>query len=615
MDRLFFKYLAPLLAISIIPTLAIVLILFFFIRNNINELESNLIQQDTETLTRLVSDKNEAIAKTEGMYIEQEIDKIREKLKAMQLDPDFIIMHTENVNAYAENLLAQESSIIELTVINSAGNLIAQKVNSVSLESDEPMNISTADVFHELERKQSYISPPEISGATQLPFVTMGEPLLNNAGSFAGGIIVKLDLGFIRDLISKKKIGESGYLFIVSEKGKLISHPSLREFYQNPDYSKYEFVNEMLLKKNGTVWYEENLISFYTNEYGWTTGVHMPSKEALAAVEGNERTILSFISATLQSIAYSTVLIILFGFLIALAATIFITKRMLTPILNFTNATRRIAQGEFSMKIEKKSDDELGELTDSFNKMAEELKKEREELIKSNEYIKSQAQEVIGKFLGSREISAGVNISELEKPLVRVKNYLAEIKKQKSGVKTDQVSEVIEDVEQIDSFLKDLFEHSRITTDVSYFNPVDFSETCRVAIDKLSEDIQQAGAKVTCSKLPVTKALRASIIQLFENLLSNAIKYKSAHPLEVFISSEDKGNEWQFSVKDNGVGIDSKDISDIFHVRERKEKGLHKFNFGLALCKNIVERHGGGIWAESHKGKGSTFYFTVKKIT
>jgi len=611
MDRLFFKYLAPLLVISIIPTLAIVLILFFFIRNNINELQSNLIEQESETLTQVVCAKNEAIAKTEGMFIEQEIDKIREKLKAMQLDPDFIGMNTDNINSYADNLFAREPSMMELILVNSTGDLISQKFNSSVLDSEEPLDINTSDIFRVLERKQSYISPPEISLSTQLPFLTIGEPILDNTGSFAGAIIVKLDLGFVRELVSTKKIGDSGYLFIISEKGKLISHPSLREFYQNPDYSKYEYVNDILQKRNGSVRDEERLISFYTNNYGWTTVVEMPASEALAAADANKRTILSFINATLQSIAYFTVLIILFGLLIATAAAIFITKRIITPIMNFTNATRRISQGEFSLKIEKQSNDELGELTDSFNKMAEELKKEREELMRSNEQIRNQAQDIIGKFITLQE-QHGLN--QLEKPLLRVKNYLTEIKKQQYAAKSgDQVGEVIEDIEQIDSFLKDLFEHSRIIADVRYFVPVDFNEACIAALEKLNTEIQQSSATVRFGQLPTTKALRASIIQLFENLVSNALKYRGTRTPEINISSEDKGSEWLFAVRDNGIGIDYPEMSEIFSIREKRENGKFKFNFGLALCKNIVERHGGKIWVESHKGQGSVFCFTIRK--
>jgi len=535
-------------------------------------------------------------------------------MKAMQLAPDFINMNIDNINAYADNLFSREPSIMELTLVNSAGMILSQKFSSAFLESEDAVDLSKSHVFHELERKQSYISPPEISNATQLPYIMLGEPILGNAGAFAGAILVKLDLGFIRDLVSKKRVGDSGYLFIISEKGKLISHPSLREFYQNPDYSKYEYVNEIIQRRNGSILDEENLVSFYTNEYGWTTVVEIPAAEALAASASNKRTILSFINATLQSIAYFTVLIILFGFIIATVTTVFITKRMITPILNFTNAARRISQGEFSTRIEKQSNDELGEFTDSFNKMTEEIKREREELIKANELIRDQAQEIIQEHIKTINQSASLNISEMEKPLIRVKSFLAEIKMKGESNQPDNVNEVIDDVEQINLFLKDLFEHSKITTDASNFKPVDFSDACAIAIGKLAEEIKQSGARVHYENLPTAKALQMSIVQLFENLFSNAIKYRNERPLEILVSAEDKGETWQFMVSDNGIGIDPYEFSEIFHVRESGKSGMGKFNFGLALCKNIVERHGGKIWLESHKGKGTTFFFTLEKF-
>lgn len=613
MDRLFYKYLAPFLAISIIPTLAIVLILFFFIRNNITELEQNLIQHDTETLTALVAEKNEAIARNEGMYIEHEIEKVRERLKAMQLDPDFVKLDIENINASSENFFAQEPSIMELSVVNSFGDRVYQKFNSSSLESDEPDNISEEAIFKQVEKKIRYTSPVEISTATNIPYVMLGEPILGSTRVFTGAILVKLDLDFIREMVSSTRIGKNGVLFIVSSDGTLIAHPSLREFYQNSEYTKYDYVTELLAKKNGTVTSDESLVSFYTNKYGWTTAVEIPTSEALLSVEQGKRTILSFVNATLQSIGYFTVLIILFGFIIATVTSVFITRRMISPIMNFTNATHRIAQGEFPMKIEKQSNDELGELTDSFNKMAEELKKEREYLLNTNEQVRAEAKEAVSKLVAAQGSAPNFNMSDFERPLMRVRNYLKEIKKDVGNSKARQTNEVIEDIEQIDAFLKDLFEHSKITVNIADFAPVDFFDTFKTALDKLQKDVKQSNANIKCGHLPTTKALRSSITQLFENLLSNAIKYRSERSPEIVVASEDKGTHWQFSVKDNGCGIERGELENIFRVRENQTNGQFKFNFGLALCKNIVERHGGNIWVESKPGIGSTFYFTIMK--
>jgi signal transduction histidine kinase len=286
---------------------------------------------------------------------------------------------------------------------------------------------------------------------------------------------------------------------------------------------------------------------------------------------------------------------------------------MISPIINFTTATNRIARGEFSMKIEKQSNDELGELTDSFNKMAEELKKEREDMLSSNEQVRAEAKEIVTKFLSAQGRTSNFNMSELERPLTRVKDYLTEIKKDVGNKKAKQTSEVIEDIEQIDAFLKDLFEHSSITVNIADFAPVDFFDTFKSALEKLQHEVKQNNANIKCGHLPTTKALRSSIIQLFENLLSNAIKYRSERSPEIIVSSEDKGSHWQFSVKDNGCGIERDEVENIFRVRENQNNGHFKFNFGLALCKNIVERHGGNIWVESKPGIGSTFFFTIMK--
>jgi light-regulated signal transduction histidine kinase (bacteriophytochrome) len=125
--------------------------------------------------------------------------------------------------------------------------------------------------------------------------------------------------------------------------------------------------------------------------------------------------------------------------------------------------------------------------------------------------------------------------------------------------------------------------------------------------------LQESGGMVTYDSLPTVFADGAQLVQLFQNLVGNAIKYHGADPPRVHVSAKNGGEEWTFSVRDNGLGIDPRYFDKIFVMFQRLH-GREEFSgtgIGLTVCKKIAERHGGRIWVESEPGKGSTFYFAL----
>ena len=132
------------------------------------------------------------------------------------------------------------------------------------------------------------------------------------------------------------------------------------------------------------------------------------------------------------------------------------------------------------------------------------------------------------------------------------------------------------------------------------------------SLDNLKVALDESGATVTHDALPSVMADSSQLLQLFQNLLNNAIKFRSAEPARIHVSAEQQENEWIFAVKDNGIGIPAEEVPHIFELFHRTDRIKYPgTGIGLAICKRIIERHGGRIWVESKIGKGSTFYFTI----
>jgi light-regulated signal transduction histidine kinase (bacteriophytochrome) len=129
--------------------------------------------------------------------------------------------------------------------------------------------------------------------------------------------------------------------------------------------------------------------------------------------------------------------------------------------------------------------------------------------------------------------------------------------------------------------------------------------------------MEESGAVLKRGRLPEVMGDQTQLIQLFQNLLGNAIKFRrEGEPPEVNVSARESEGRWMFSVSDNGVGIEAQYAERVFVIFQRLHGGVEYpgTGIGLALCKKIVERHGGSIRLESEAGKGSTFYFSLPPV-
>jgi len=161
--------------------------------------------------------------------------------------------------------------------------------------------------------------------------------------------------------------------------------------------------------------------------------------------------------------------------------------------------------------------------------------------------------------------------------------------------------------------IKDLLEYSQIGAKEKKFKPTDCSGVVEKAVGNLRAAIEERNAAVTYDELPTVMIDTPQMISLFQNLIDNAIKFRGEEAPRIHISAERKGDEWVFSIRDNGIGIDPKASERIFGMFQRLHGSTDYpgTGIGLAICKRIIEWHGGRIWVESKIGKGSIFYFTM----
>jgi PAS domain S-box-containing protein len=168
-------------------------------------------------------------------------------------------------------------------------------------------------------------------------------------------------------------------------------------------------------------------------------------------------------------------------------------------------------------------------------------------------------------------------------------------------------------VRRMQALIDDLLLYSRVGTEGRAFADVDSREVVAEAVQALTAAIEEAGVEVRVGSLPIVRADRSQLVQLFQNLISNSVKFRAGDNPRVEVAAERGEGKWIFTVRDNGIGIDARYAEHVFTIFQRlhSQEEYPGTGIGLAVCRKIVERHGGRIWVEPGRGGGSAFRFTI----
>jgi light-regulated signal transduction histidine kinase (bacteriophytochrome) len=321
-------------------------------------------------------------------------------------------------------------------------------------------------------------------------------------------------------------------------------------------------------------------------------------------------------------------------------------------VLQLVKATEEIGAGNLDYRIEATARDEIGQLAAAFDDMTAKLKQAEGELRKHREHLEELVEELVEERAAelkrtneeleaeiverkraeeqlkrtmadlersNRELEqfAYVASHDLQEPLRMVSSYTQLLARryqdQLDQDAHDFITYAVEGAERMQRLINDLLTYSRVGTRGKPFGKTDCQRALQDTLANLQTAIEETHATVTHDPLPIVLADEPQLVQVLQNLVSNAIKFHAEAPPRVHIGAQRQDGEWVFSVSDNGIGIDPQYHERIFVIFQRLHSGdeYPGTGIGLALCKRIVERHGGRIWVESDLGEGATFCFTI----
>ncbi len=617
-----FKLTIMFLFISVIPLVIISIMTF-------NNYKSSLEQTRISELRYIAAYKADRIEYyfhnlKAGIKIAQTLYNIKWNLPVLtKYDND------RNNPAYARAVKTLDGQLInmqnvmelsDIILINPGGDIAyLSSPSNFSNSLEEIINPSEMNVLKN-DRERVFFSDIFLNRATgSRPSMVIAVPVYDFGNKYIGIIAYLLDMKYIYNLIQDVTgLGKTGETLVAKEFGNRVVF--LNPLRQDPNAALKRYVlmgdrpgapvQEAVRGKTGTGIlpdYQGDMVIAswrYIPVINWGMVAKIDVSEAFSQVE------------KLKNLAMMIFMII---FALCAVLVFFMARSISEPIKRLSNGAEIIGKGSLDHKVGIGTKDEIGKLSRAFDKMTSDLKKitaSRDEL--DNEITeRKKAEQALKRSNENLEQFAYVASHDLQEPLRMMASFSELLERRyKNRLDSDAdefIGFIVDGAKRMQKLINDLLAYSRIGRPGTAYQDIDCNNTLAKVISSMINSIEEKGAVITNDELPVLPGIESEFIQLFQNLIGNAVKFHGNDSPRVHISAERQPGHWLFSVKDNGIGIESQYKDKIFLIFQRLHaRGEYPgTGIGLSICKKIIESRGGRIWVESESGKGSVFYFTI----
>lgn len=569
--------------------------------------------------TRIIREsRRQIIAELEWRLVTQWSTQIKkfidDRLETFELiiaDPKITSIDKNQQRGILASMLQQDEFLVEIAYTDPKG---AETTHLIAGGKDgEKVNRKDDPAFLTAKERKKYLGPAEFD-AEGIPIIVLGSPVTNTSGTFMGTLWGKLKLTKVRTELVSVRLGNAGYLFVLTGKGELVAFSgnfpfdakgftpsSLARSVMSGEERNGLRLDDRTTNANGQIVFGAGKT---IPEVGWAVVTEWPEDEAMAPVRALTRSLVTVSTWTMAGL-------LVLSFLIAYA--------LVRPIRTLQRGAAQIGKGDFKHRIFLKTHDEVAQLAQSFNVMAKDLEK-LDELkaakIRNEMLAKTLARE--------REISKlkdtiiSVSSHQLRTPITSLKWNLELIADEKLS---DQGKELLQgtmtNADDLNAIVEDLLLVSEFGFEyaVRKRTPVDLVKVVKAEVEKVRAEAQQKNLVLDLA-LPdsvVVQADERALGIVCQNLLRNAVTYTKTGSAKVLLEVSEK--EARLTVQDTGIGIPDSEQKQIGQQFFRATNAIEAKNvgtgLGLFLAKAIIEGHHGSFSFVSELKKGSRFTVTL----
>lgn len=570
--------------------------------------------------------QNEQIQREQAIFLQQQIGlrvatQINSFISGLERDlTGLVFAHrlrelplAEQRSAFQELMIFQDA-FEELTLVDATGNELL-RISQLGFVMDDDLKSRLNDEAYlaPTASLQNYFSPVWFNSSTGEPFITIAIPVINVRDNAVEGVLIAdTRLKRVWELLGTMPMGEGESVFIVDEQNRVVAHRNPSVVLRQTTYAVPAWNGQHVGLDNTAVFSAVEAVQFGDQTF------YIVAERSVAVALGPTR---NMIGVTAVSIFFLLIMATILGMVIS--------RQIVQPVQELAATAHDIRSGDLSVRVTlPPHKDEIYELARAFNSMADQLQETMTGLEENIEKLQN-AEERLTVYAANLKRSndelqsfAYVASHDLQEPLRKIQTFSDRmVNRYHSSLDERGIDYLIRmqsAAARMQGLIQDLLVFSRVTTHKQPYHEVDLELVVQDVLADLELLIEETQADIQIGDLPVIEADETQMRQLFQNLIGNALKFVNGQTkpiIQIRSQSVEKDREpyWQLSVSDNGIGFEEKYTDRIFTIFQRLHgrQAYKGTGVGLAICRKIVERHGGCIFAKSRPGEGATFFVVL----